>query len=185
MSAPDISEIQWVLGDVMLAVQMIAQHDLPFGSAGAIECERLIREYNEGNRAMWSHPDYLPDLIRLAQNAVRETREKDAHRTREERVGIRAGEYEGVGPRGAIPATFRNTLAWLLTVPGTEQLWFSALSGVTMFGNEVWYSGLQTRNLFTEAREVLPGITDGMLRRAVDALAKLQTTRPSAFEVTP
>lgn len=80
ISDNDIGEAHYAQGDMMMAVQFIAQHNLPLDTGGAVECERLIREYNEGNRRLWAHPDYLRTAIHLAQGAVRESR---AHLLRE------------------------------------------------------------------------------------------------------
>jgi len=77
---PDISEAQYAQGDVVRAVQTIARHNLTLDTAGAVECERLIREYGEGNRDLWVHPNYLRSAIYMAQEMVREVREADAKR---------------------------------------------------------------------------------------------------------
>lgn len=67
-------EGHYAQGDVVRAVDMILQHKLPLDLAGATECERLIREYGEGNRILWSHEEYLRTTIFMAQEIVRRVR---------------------------------------------------------------------------------------------------------------
>lgn len=69
-----VPEAQYAQGDLVRAVQTIVQHNLPLDEAGAAECERLIREYGEGNRTLWGHPRYLRTTVHLAQECVREAR---------------------------------------------------------------------------------------------------------------
>jgi hypothetical protein len=73
---PDISEAQYGQGDLVRAAMTIAQHKLPLTSKGAAECERLMREFGEGNRALWGHPHYLHSTISMAQEIVRAVRRK-------------------------------------------------------------------------------------------------------------
>ena len=80
MNVPDISEAQYCQGDLARAVQTISQHNLTLDSAGAIEAERLIREYGEGNTPMWAHPRYLMTAVHMAQELVRQVREDDEAR---------------------------------------------------------------------------------------------------------
>ena len=77
MNQLDISEAQYAQGDVVRAVQTIAQHKLPLTSAGAEECERLMREHGKGNRTLWVHANYLRSTVHLAQECVRAAREGD------------------------------------------------------------------------------------------------------------
>lgn len=76
MNLPDISEAQYAQGDVARAVDTIVDHNLPLTLDGVAECERLIREYGEGNRTLWVHPHYLPTAIGIAQEIVRRVRAK-------------------------------------------------------------------------------------------------------------
>jgi hypothetical protein len=68
----DISEAQYAQGDLVRAAQTIIRHKLTLDTPGAVECERLIREYGEGNRPLWANPNYLPATIYMAQEIVRE-----------------------------------------------------------------------------------------------------------------
>lgn len=69
-----VAEAQYAQGDVVRAIQTIARHNLPLTTAGADECERLIRENGEGNRTLWGQLNYLRTTIHLAQECVREVR---------------------------------------------------------------------------------------------------------------
>jgi hypothetical protein len=68
------AEAHHAQGHMMHAVQIIVSHMLPLTPDGAAEVERIMREVDEGRTALWSDPDYFPNLIRLAQGAVREAR---------------------------------------------------------------------------------------------------------------
>ena len=74
MSTPDVAEAQYAQGDLVRAAQTIARHKLPLTPQGAAECERLMREYGEGNTSLWTHPTYLRSTIHMAQEIVREAR---------------------------------------------------------------------------------------------------------------
>jgi len=76
MTPAGMPEAQYAQGDVVRAVDMIVDHNLPLTTAGADECERLIREHGEGNRTLWVHPHYLQTTINLAQEIVRRVRAK-------------------------------------------------------------------------------------------------------------
>jgi hypothetical protein len=67
-------EAHFAQGDLVRAVQTIVQHKLPLTTAGADECERLIREFGEGNRTLWGRRNYLRTTIHFAQECVREAR---------------------------------------------------------------------------------------------------------------
>lgn len=67
----DISEAQYAQGDVVRAVRMIVTHGIPLTQAGAVECERQMREFGEGNRALWVHPNYLQSVAFMAQDIIR------------------------------------------------------------------------------------------------------------------
>lgn len=68
-----VAEGHYCMGDMMFAVQTIVTHKLPLTPAGAAECERIMREFGQGNTWLWKHPEYLRTAIILAQGAVRET----------------------------------------------------------------------------------------------------------------
>ena len=74
MKTPSVAEAQYAQGDLIRAVQRIVQDKLPLTSEGAAECERLMREYGEGNTVLWGHPNYLRTTIHTAQEVVREVR---------------------------------------------------------------------------------------------------------------
>jgi hypothetical protein len=76
----DISEAQYCQGDLATAIQFISRHNLPLDTPGAVEAERLIREYGEGNTPLWKHPEYLQGCIHMAQALIRSVREDDAAR---------------------------------------------------------------------------------------------------------
>jgi hypothetical protein len=80
LNVPDISEAQYCQGDLTIAIQFISQHNLPLDKAGAIEAERLIREYGEGNRPLWVHPEYLRYCIFTGQALIGQVRVDDAKR---------------------------------------------------------------------------------------------------------
>jgi hypothetical protein len=87
MSASDVSEVpdtpevsavaeaRFVQGDLVRAAQLIIRYHLPLTSAGAEECERMIRENGEGNRDMWVHPTYLQTTVYMAQAIIAEFEE--------------------------------------------------------------------------------------------------------------
>lgn len=75
MNIPDISEAQYAQGDLIRAAQTIVRNRLALDSAGAAECERLIREHGEGNRRLWVNPNYLQTTIHLAQAIVQDVQE--------------------------------------------------------------------------------------------------------------
>jgi hypothetical protein len=67
-------EGHYAQGDLCRAIQQIVMHKLPLTEEGAVECERIIREYGEGNRVLWTHPSYLRTTVYMAQELVREVR---------------------------------------------------------------------------------------------------------------
>jgi hypothetical protein len=67
-------ELHYAQGDLMRAVQTIVTHKLPLDLPGHAGCERIMREYGEGNTCMWSREGYLQTTINLAQECVREAR---------------------------------------------------------------------------------------------------------------
>jgi hypothetical protein len=71
----EVIELQRAQGDLVRAVQTIVRHNLPLTLKGAHECERLRREYREGNLSVWNHDKYLYTAISMAQECVREARE--------------------------------------------------------------------------------------------------------------
>jgi hypothetical protein len=71
----EVFELQCAQGDVVRAVRMIVFNRLSLDTPGAIECERLIREFGEGNRALWDHSSYLRTSIYMAQAIVEVVRE--------------------------------------------------------------------------------------------------------------
>jgi hypothetical protein len=71
-----VSEAQYAQGDLVRAAQQIVMHNLPLTTEGAVECERIMREFGEGNRALWGHPTYLRTTINMAQEIVREAHQK-------------------------------------------------------------------------------------------------------------
>jgi hypothetical protein len=75
MSGPDMMEGHYAQGDLVRAAQQIVMHDLPLTEEGAVECERIMREFGEGNRVLWVYPNYLRMTIYMAQEIVREVRE--------------------------------------------------------------------------------------------------------------
>jgi hypothetical protein len=79
MSAPSVAEARYAQGDLVRAAQQIVMHNLQLTEEGAAECERIIREYGEGNTVLWTHPNYLRETIYLAQEIVREVREGRPH----------------------------------------------------------------------------------------------------------
>jgi len=72
MSDKELGTALAAQGDIHIATLMIVQHKLPLDTAGAIECERLIRELDENRRPIWNEGDYMRTTIYMAQGIVTE-----------------------------------------------------------------------------------------------------------------
>lgn len=61
-------------GDLMIALRLMIDRELPDTTAGAEECELLFREFGEGFRDVWKDPKaehYLRQIVYGAQAMVR------------------------------------------------------------------------------------------------------------------
>jgi hypothetical protein len=96
--------------------------------------------------------------------------------------GVLAGDFQYTYSRNSLkyPNNERNAMAWLLTIPWTADFWLMKHSknGV-MFRSSYWTLG-QTDSLLLSAQARFPSMTKTMLGRAIEILAREQTTDATA-----